>query len=641
LTADSPPQEVVAGTAPHRPAWILPLVLLLGLVHGLVYLFVFPPWQHYDEPSHLEYALLIAQRGSLPKSGDYDLAMRQEIASSMQATGFWRGQVAPPLNFWSQSPPGIGVDELVHPPLYYGLVALAELPFTHQSVETKLYVARLCSLGFYLMVLASAYGLVAEAFPRRRWLPGVVAAFLALLPPFADRMSSVNNDVGATAVTSALLWAAVILARRGLSLRRVLLVLLLAVLCIVTKSTALLIALVVVAVLVVLFLPKGLRRWLWLGVGCTCLAGVAVLLATRGQAANWYSVDPHGAPNRAETQTPLDSSSFLLSENGFSPKGLLQELAPNDGQALRGHTVTLGGWLRAGDDSDGLVTLSVDVGTEEHTLTVEATEDWEFHALTATIDLDARGVAAHIFLPGQPNAAKEVYLDGLILVDRAVLPGDRPAYVDAAARSAIWGGQAVTNLLRNGSAEDTWPGLPSWIGNRTLFRPPTARLFYSVWDWTRTHWVYPWELLTLLKSFWGGFGWNHLLLPSSVFYPLGILTILGLAGAILAWFRSLGGKRLPDTRQERVWLVLLSAVLVGWAMAIVRIHPVFVTMRIYWPVARYADVVIVPTATLLCVGWAELVPPRLGHVAAWVGLLGLLCLDLVSLGTLILPYYYG
>ncbi len=641
MTAAAPPQEVVAETAPHRPGRLLTLVLLLGLAHGLVYLFVFPPWQHYDEPSHLEYVLLIAERGSLPKSGDYDLAMRREIASSMQATGFWRGQTTPPIDFWSQSPPGIGVDELLHPPLYYGLLALAELPFAHQSVETQLYVARLCSLGLYLIVLASAYGFVAEVLPRRRWLPVVVAAFLALLPPFVDRMSSVNNDVGATAVTSVLLWQAVILARRGLSLRRALLVLLLAGLCIATKSTAFLIALAVVAVLVALCLPKRLRRWLWLGAGGACLAALAVLLSTRGQAANWYSVDPHGAPNRAQVQTPLDNSSFLLSEERNSPRGILQELPSKEGRALRGHTVTLGGWLRADEGSEGLVTLSLDEGAEVHSLTVEATGDWEFYALTATIGLDARGVAAHISLPQRADAARKVYLDGLILVDRAMPPGYVPAFDAAGAASATWDGQTLANLLRNGSAERRWPGLPSWIGNRALFRPTTARLFYSVWDWGRTRWVYPGELLALLKSFWGGFGWNHLLLPDYAFYVLGTLTVLGLTGAVLALVRGRRGAARAGSGQGHAWLVLLVALLVGWGMTVVRIHPVFLTMRIYWPVARYADVVILPSATLLCVGWAELVPRRWGRAAAYVGLLGLLCLDAVSLGTLILPYYYG
>jgi hypothetical protein len=59
------------------------------------------------------------------------------------------------------------------------------------------------------------------------------------------------------------------------------------------------------------------------------------------------------------------------------------------------------------------------------------------------------------------------------------------------------------------------------------------------------------------------------------------------------------------------------------------------------PGARYADVVIVPTVTLLCAGWAEMVPRRWAPVVSWAGLVGVLCLDAVSLGMVIVPYYYG
>jgi hypothetical protein len=618
------------------------VVLLLGLLHGLVYLAVLPPWQHYDEPSHLEYVLLIARRGSLPRSGDYDLAMRQEIASSMQATGFWKGQATPAIGFWSESPPGIGVDELVHPPLYYALLALAELPFVHQSVETQLYVARFCSLGLYLVALAAAYGLVAEAFPRRRWLPVVVATFLALLPPFTDRMTSVNNDVGATAVTSLFLWAAVVLARRGLSPRRAGLVVLLAALCVAIKNTAMIVAVGVVVVLAAAYLPRKLRHRLWAVLGCLCLAAIAGLLAGRGQAAGWYSIDPYGAPNRALSQTPLDSSSFLLSaQGGTSPRGLLQELPGAEGHALRGHTITFGGWLRAAGGMEGQVTFNLDEGSIDHLSTAEATGDWQFHAFTATLGLEARGVVAQVYVPKRPEAAQAVYLDGLMLVDGSLPPGEAPIFQGPGATQAEWGGQAVTNLLRNGSAERSWPGLPSWIGNPELLRRPELWFCYSVWDWGRTHWVYPYELRVLFKSFWGSFGWNHLFLPSATFWASGALTILGLAGAGVALVHRRRWAGRQSAEQRRVWLVLLAAVLVGWGMTILRIHPLFLTMRIYWPVARYADVAIVPTAVLLCAGWAELVPRRLARMAAWAGVVGLLCLDAMALGGVIVPYYFG
>jgi len=33
-------------------------ILVLALANGLLYLVLVPPWQHYDEPTHFEYAWL-------------------------------------------------------------------------------------------------------------------------------------------------------------------------------------------------------------------------------------------------------------------------------------------------------------------------------------------------------------------------------------------------------------------------------------------------------------------------------------------------------------------------------------------------------------------------------------------------------
>jgi hypothetical protein len=66
------------------------LALSLGFIHGLIYVFLIPVWQHYDEPNHFEYAWLIAKRNGLPSPSDYDLGMRREVALSMVKSGFFR-----------------------------------------------------------------------------------------------------------------------------------------------------------------------------------------------------------------------------------------------------------------------------------------------------------------------------------------------------------------------------------------------------------------------------------------------------------------------------------------------------------------------------------------------------------------------
>lgn len=617
------------------------LVLALGLAHGLIYLAVFPPWQHYDEPSHLEYAVLIARRGRLPQPGDYDLALRREIASSMLAHDFYRDLERPVIDFGSEVPPSIGVDELVHPPLYYVLLAIAIRPFVHQGIEVQLYVARLCSVGLYLVVLLAAYGIATEVWPRRRWLALAAATFLALLPPFTDRMSSVNSDAGAAAAGSLLLWAGVVLAQRGASPRRVGVFAVTVGLCLATKSTAGIVALASAAALAVSFVPRRRRRWLWLGMGVLSLTLLAVLLAQGGRAAHWYSGGPGGAANRVKVGTPLDGSALRLAPaDGSGPRAVFQELGRQEGRALRGHRVTVGGWVRAAEGAEGNVLFSLEDGISSQPQAARATQSWQLFALAATVGEEARGVALQVSLTDSPAAAREVYLDGLFLVDSALSPSE-VRLADAAATRVIAGDQEMPNLLRNGSAQRSWPGLPSRLGNLAVGRTTLADVLTSVCDFRRTAWVLEREAVVLFRSFWGGFGWNQIQLPDASFYGLLAVTGCGLAGAALALVRRLRLDRQGTPVRYRAWLLLGTALLAGWGMVWLRIYPVFVTARIWWPVARYADVVIIATALLLCAGLAELVPARHRRVAALVGILGLLALDALALGRAIVPYYYG
>ena len=104
---------------------ILGFLLLLGLVHGLVYIFLVPPWQHYDEPNHFEYVWLIQERGELPQSGDYDQSMRRDVAESMIEHGFFNGMDFFPKLDVQDEPIWIGsYHQISNPPFYYYLTTL-------------------------------------------------------------------------------------------------------------------------------------------------------------------------------------------------------------------------------------------------------------------------------------------------------------------------------------------------------------------------------------------------------------------------------------------------------------------------------------------------------------------------------------
>lgn len=640
-TAPSPAASRPPEPSPPRRR-LLFLILVLTLTRGLLYLAILPPWQHYDEPTHLEYVRLIAERGRLPRPGEYDLEMQRQIASSMQAAGFWKDLGTPSLDFWSDRQPYIGISELEHPPLYYLLLAGPQLLAAHQEVETQLYLARLGSVLLYLILVASAYGLVAEAFPRRRWLPAAVAAFVALLPPVTDLMSAVNNDVGAAAAVSALLWAGARLIRRGSSPGRGAAVLLLTAACFATKSTAGTTALAILLALGVGYLPQQYRRRLWRGLALLVPLAVAALGTWGPHAAHWYSTEQPASPNRVTTQAPLGHSALALSAAGQEhPRVLFQEVSRPQGRTLKGHTVTLGAWLRVPAGTGGIAALSLDDGRTEAWHRIEVTDEWQFYAFTATLSADATGVAASILLPQRPNAAQALQADGVVLVDGEMPLHLVPQFQTAEATAGQWGDRPILNLLQNGSAERAWPGLRAWPGNQNLYRQPIAHVVHSLGEWSRTGWVYGPELLLLFQSFWGKFAWGHLSLPAAWFYPLGLLTALSIGGGGLAVVRRLRARHRAAPWQRHLWGVLALALLVGWGGAVLRVHPVFLTRFLFWPSARYAGAAMVPTAAFLCGGWSELLPCRWRGWAAWLGLLSLAALDAVALWTVILPYYYG
>ena len=83
------------GTAPIRNKAI-GLILLLGLLQSIIFAFVIPPWWHYDEPGHFEYAWLAANLPAWPKIRQYDQAMRVEMANSLEQYGWYKARLENP-----------------------------------------------------------------------------------------------------------------------------------------------------------------------------------------------------------------------------------------------------------------------------------------------------------------------------------------------------------------------------------------------------------------------------------------------------------------------------------------------------------------------------------------------------------------
>ena len=166
----------------RSPVWIEVLVLSFALAHGLLYLIMVPPWQHYDEPGHFEYAWLIANRGQLPQPGDYDQAMRREVAASMLEHDRFRVSSFHPSLLITDKPVWIAIPQLKHPPFYYMLVSLPLRIIRHADITFQLYVARSVSLILYLLSIWIAWRLVGDLTALGNPLRWAVPGMMALLP---------------------------------------------------------------------------------------------------------------------------------------------------------------------------------------------------------------------------------------------------------------------------------------------------------------------------------------------------------------------------------------------------------------------------------------------------------------------------
>lgn len=210
--------------------WLAPLVLL----HSLIYVFLVPPWQHYDEPGHFLYAAYIVRGGI---SAPDNLAIAREVADSMYRHAFWPPGVLPDL--LSPRPPGLPTDQRHHPPLYYIVMASVIGPLRYLPVETQLYAGRIVSALLMTLTVLAIWRTAQTIIPDEPQMALVLAAMAALIPAFVDLMSAFNSDVLMNFAAAAAFLGMAILLRDGWRPTGLALALLGATVAILTKRTAL------------------------------------------------------------------------------------------------------------------------------------------------------------------------------------------------------------------------------------------------------------------------------------------------------------------------------------------------------------------------------------------------------------------
>jgi hypothetical protein len=621
------------GSFGGRAAPELAVALFMALLNGLLYLAVVPPWQHYDEPNHFEYVWLAVNRPGWPQPGDYDQPMRRAVAESMLAHHFFdRMTLRPNLEAPPDEPIYIGAfPTLDEPPIYYWLAGLPLRLLRVADVTAQLYLVRGVSLLLFLLTVLAGWGVAVELTPAAHPLRLLLPATLALLPGLADLMTAATNDVGAIAFFSLFSWAALRLVRRGFSLTTCLAGLGLAILCFYTKKTVFL-ALPLLSVALLFALFRRRLRWLGWGLLAAGLAGMALVVFRAGEARLWQRSAPQESLARAAIPSaPLGEQVFRLELEPQQPEARLSQLLPFDvGLGLRDQTLTLGAWIWA--------TRPVEVqaprffvfdGRQRFSQAVQVGPEPVFFAFTFQPLGNPRRAWVQLQPAPRPlDGPLTVYYDGLVLAQGAYPADQVPIFDDPQGSSGTWDGRRFQNLLRNPSAELSWPNPRPWVDRigRRFFGEyggySLSLTYYGLLDWPATGWYFDLTLKNLFRTFWAKFGWGNVALIGYTPYRwLAVIHLLGLLGAALSLAKARFSRRETASDWETAaWFGLavfglgLLVFIRGWVHLYSRAYPV---------PARYLYPAVIPLLWPVVVGWWQLLGglARLLRLPLWIAYL--------------------
>jgi hypothetical protein len=344
--------------------------------------------------------------------------------------------------------------------------------------------------------------------------------------------------------------------------------------------------------------------------------GLLILGATAfswGDAAGWYRSSSQKSDSRIENTSAVlgrhvftVDASAQVTPDWVAPFFQPVIAAPPSAGAAR--TFTLGGWIWA-DQSTTVSTPTLADGYKTYNEIVRIDSTPSFFAFTTRIDPE-RGLRIWVNLDPNPGAADaKVYYDGLVLVEGDFPTDTPPEFMDHDGDQGVWAGAAFHNLLRNASAERAGIRIVPWIdhlgaGLLPDESRPSLLISYAM-DWQGAGWSYRLNLERLLRTFWATFGWGHVhLLGHHPYRWLAFATILGILGSGF-WI----GRRCASARNNLPWdlIFLFGLLLVGsWGSTLVRTAVFLGSLRLYIPVARYAYPAIIPTVSMLCLGWLEL-----------------------------------
>jgi len=586
------------------------IILLIALLHGLVFVYLVPPWQHYDEPNHFEYVWLIASRNKLPEFNDYDPGLSFSVLESMYANEFYKGlEYQPELGTPQDQRPVPGVSQLTGKPLYYSLASIPLRLVINRDVTHQMYLIRLVSVLIFLLTILLGWGITREITPPQHPLRIITPLILALFPGFVDIMSSINNDVGAVLFMSLSLWGSVRLVMRGFSLVNFLVAFVAALLGYFTKSTAVVAFIAIPIALIFSIFRNKYRVLAWVLI----LAGaILVIFAsfTLDDARSWYRSTSQSEPTRLVTENAVVGDYVIqLNTNAeISPEWMnpiIQPVSIETGKQVMGKEATIGFWMWA-DYPVSLKTPVFNTKDFQYFETIQISDSPKFFAYLTSFSETSPRIWLSIEIPRELLGKKNrIHLDGIVLAEGHLPKNEPPTFTNAQGTNGTWAGEPFVNLIENGSAEI--PGFRfnpmidklgiNFLGDRT--RPSFA--LASILDIKTTWFLYKATIVRLFRTFWAKFGWGHVyIIGEHPYRNLGIFSLLLVAGFFIGLVR----KRRAIPWDIVFLLLLISGITV---LAVLVRSALYLTVsHIFLPVGRYLYPIIIPVALGMGFGWMEI-----------------------------------
>jgi hypothetical protein len=583
----------------------LMIILFIGIIHGFLYVFLIPPWQHYDEPKHFEYVWLVAKNKDLPRIDEKDEVFNLKVMESMLRNDFFRGVgYKPDINNLGKSVDIFGLSQLTNKPFYYIIASFPLVIAYYLPVEIQLILVRFVSLFFLLLTILSSWGISIQLTKNGHPLRWMMPLTIALLPGFVELMTAVNNDVASIGFFSLFLWGSVVLLHNNFKISNLIWVISTAVLTYFVKNTAMIALILLPYVILLAVLKNKKRRFAWLII-ITSLIFVSIITFRWGDPAFWYRGSSQTEPIRIKKNpAPVGDYVFYIDTKSISDHYSLFQIIPNNiFHNLAGKEVTFGGWMW----SDQMLTTKTPVLVSDGELfskEIIVNQTPSFFSFSAIIPSEVNRIWIKIIPEFSTDIDSNVYYDGLFLVEGSLNTKTRITYKDIYASQIGWNDSIKPNFIRNGSAERAGPGIRPFIDRLSAsFIPDHGRssiILSSIYDLEGSSVFYRSTIKNLFYSFWAKFGWGHILLkPNGVYLLLWIITSFAVLGSILFVFRK------TNFSLWDISFIFGFALIISWSMTITR-GAIYLDLPGYYiPVARYSYPVIIPTVMIIVFGWIK------------------------------------